>query len=225
VKQERKDKVQPGGDRPSGDATAAPTASAGASKPQLTQLEATLILARRGNLAVLPQLQRTLDEHPEIWQKHGNLGRAVEMNWIQQIAGTDLLVAESLTRQLDAMRNDLGGSTRLEKLIVERIVSAWLQVQYAEALVAGSNDAGIRIRHFYLRQLESAERRFHAACKSMALVRRLLGSVELRVQHTHEITMPPAPVANEAKPSATSLRREQLFGPGVPMLKEELTHV
>ena len=44
-----------------------------AKKPNVTPLQATLILARRGNKKVLPQLRRALDEHPELWKHYGSL--------------------------------------------------------------------------------------------------------------------------------------------------------
>jgi hypothetical protein len=202
-------------------------------KPTLTPLQTTLQLARRGNPAILPRLRATLAEHPEIWQHYGDLAACVERQFITLIGQKDLLIVESVTRRLAALREELGGGNRVEKLIVERIVSAWLQVQYAEMAVAACDNDGIQMQQFRLKQLESADRRFHAACRNLAMVRRLLGGVELRVSHTHNIAVPqgdngkPSPVPDNAASAgnAVGVRRQQLFGNGVPMLKEEMANV
>ena len=202
--------------------------TADTSRPTLTPLQATLELARRGNPACLDRLRAALDEHPALWQHYGDLGAVIERSWIGQIAKTDLLVTESVTRQLAALRSELGGANRLEKLIVERIVSAWLQVQHAEAGVADGEEEGLRLRQFRLRQLESAERRFQAASRNLALIRRLLGGVEMHVTHEHKVSMPTTQAAGlaatPAVPTDKSVgadgsrlgiaadRREALFG-------------
>jgi len=204
--------------------------AAAPAKQTYTPLQATLMLAQRGNPACLQPLRKALDEHPEIWQHYGDLGGAVERTWIMQIAEKDLLITESVTRQLDALRQELGGANRLEKLIVERIVSAWLQVQHAEHGLADSGQEGLRLRQFRLRQVESAERRFQAASRNLALVRRLLGGVEMHITHEHKVNLPlpasapavdPAPGA-ESPSAAVGERREQLFGATAPraMVKE-----
>ena len=53
----------------------------------MTPLQATLVLARRGNQQILSQLRRTLDDHPEIWKANGDLAKLLEQTWIERIGG------------------------------------------------------------------------------------------------------------------------------------------
>lgn len=217
---DKTDAKQAGAGADQGPAAPAPatTAPAAATAPPTTPLQATLELARRGNPVVLPKLREVLDAQPELWQHYGDLAGAVERSWVSLLAGKDLLITESIARQLEALRQELGGTNRLEKLIVERIVSAWLQVQHAEQLLALADGESVKVRQFMLKSGESAERRFQAACRNLAIVRRLLGGVELRVQHTHNMvapgTPPPAEPATTPTMGVDDMRRAQLFGRG-----------
>lgn len=223
-------------------ATACPQASAGTppastaesapAAPEISPLQAILELARRGNPAILPKLRETLDQFPQIWQHYGDLAGAVERGWLRCLAGRDLLLTESITRELAAMRAGLKPKGRLEGLIVERIVAAWLEAQYAEIALSLAGDEGLRLREFRIKHLAAAERRFHAAVRSLALTRRLLGPAEMHVTHDHRIApIPPAatpvdpPKATQDSPLAIPAdRRNALFG-GVPDPVLEEAHV
>ncbi len=68
------------------------------------------------------------------------MARHAQDTWLKLIAGDDHLVKESIRKSLTEMRNELEepGASRLEKLLIERIVACWLQVQFAEINVATS---------------------------------------------------------------------------------------
>jgi hypothetical protein len=139
-------------------------------------LEALLAKARRGDTACLPELRKALDAHPELWQRYGDLGAAIERALIAEIADADLILAESVVRRADAMRRELAATTPLEKLQVDRVVSAWLQIQQAQAAMAACQDKDTRLQRLRTQQVDAAERRFQAATRGLALTRRLLGA-------------------------------------------------
>ncbi len=201
-----------------------PTPSAAAPKPPLTP-EQIVARAQAGDASMLPLLRKLMDERPEIWEHYGNLSTVIERSLIKRIAGKNLVVSESVARTTEALHQQLGGRTHLEKLMISRIVSASLQVQQAELVLSAEVDEPIRVRQFRLKVLDSAEKRFQAASRNLALVRRLVGGVKMHVQHDHSVrsvpaNTPSAPTSASAKKPANSTgagavsrdRMEGLFG-------------
>ena len=141
--------------------------------------------ARQGDRTALPLLRHYLDAHPDVWQRCGDLARVARDLWVDLLAGPDLVVAESVRRKLDEMTAELGLSSPgpLEGLLVERVVACWLQVQYADATYAQARGPGAAARAELMRRQESAQRRYLASVKQLAVVRKL--QVGLR---------PPAPL-------------------------------
>jgi hypothetical protein len=135
--------------------------------------------ARAGDETVLPQLQRVLDDHREIWQHFANLAGHVQGEWVKLLAGSDLVVRESLLRRAQAMRAELEGPgpSRLERLLCDAIVTTWLEAEYFAILLVSSGDKGTprQIESLHLRR-DAAHRRHLAAVKSLAETRRLLGT-------------------------------------------------
>jgi hypothetical protein len=62
--------------------------------------------------------------------------------WLDLVGGVDLVCKESLQRQLDEMRLQLAGTdpTSLESLAVQRVLAAWVQVPFADALAAQAQE-------------------------------------------------------------------------------------
>jgi hypothetical protein len=134
--------------------------------------------AREGDRTVLAELRRLLDQNPRLWQCHGDLAQQAEEAWLRLAAGQDLFLHESLCRKLRDLREELAGPdpSPLEKLLVGRVVACWLQVYYADAVYAQTKDPTVppaTLRELQWRQ-EAAERRFQAAVKQLAVVRKLL---------------------------------------------------
>ena len=134
--------------------------------------------AQQGDLTALPLLREALEGDPSLWQEYGDLAAQAQEAWLQLLAGTDYLLAESVRLKLAALRQELGteGASPLEKLLVERIVACWLQTHYADALYAqakGPNSTP-SVRQELMKRQESSQRRYLAAIKQLALVRKLL---------------------------------------------------
>ena len=64
----------------------------------------------------------------------------------------------------------------MEKLLVERIVACWLQIHYADALYAQAKgpQSTAPVRQELMKRQESSQRRYLAAIKQLALIRKLL---------------------------------------------------
>ena len=138
-----------------------------------------LVRARAGDRAVLPELRRVLDADSSLWEQYGDLALQAQFGWIDLLAGDDLLLREAVMRKLKDMRGDLCGlnPSPLEVLLVERVLACYVQTAYADATYAGARgpESTAPLRQELLRRQESAQRRYLAAIRNLALVRKLLG--------------------------------------------------
>ena len=134
--------------------------------------------AQQGDLTALPLLREALEGDPSLWQEYGDLAAQAQEAWLQLLAGTDYLLAESVRLKLAALRQELGaeGASPLEKLLIERVVACWLQTHYADALYAQAKgpQSTASVRQELMKRQESSQRRYLAAIKQLALVRKLL---------------------------------------------------
>ena len=64
--------------------------------------------ATQGDESVMADVRQVLDAHPVIWQMYSDLTTETEKLLLASITGTDLLLAESLRRQLEAKKQELG---------------------------------------------------------------------------------------------------------------------
>ena len=147
----------------------------------VAQLKALVAEAKQGHAEVLPQIRRLLHAHPQIRKHLGNLAGQVEAKWIGLLAGEDACVRESLIRRVNEWRLKLreSNASPLEQLLVERIVTSWLQVRFFDTAVALATE-GVRTTQarFMDQQLHRAEKRHSEAIKALAEVRKLLPVVQ-----------------------------------------------
>jgi hypothetical protein len=150
-----------------------PDPSSDAPEEALAQL---LKKAEQGDRTVLPQLRAALAADSSLWRSYGDLALQAEASLVQLAAGANLLLAEALQRKLQALKDDLGGrsSSPLERLLVERVSTTWLQLTYYDCLSAQATGASEARLKLLLRQQESAHRRRLAALRTLATVRKLL---------------------------------------------------
>jgi hypothetical protein len=140
------------------------------------ELRALLGRAQKGDKAVLPVLGKLLENPVYVEMFGGDLAANVESSFVKALSGQDLAVREAIHAKLRAMRRELldPEATPLERLLVERIVACWLQVQDAEVRSAqGQGNLTIRQADYHERRMDATSRRYLAAIKALALVRRL----------------------------------------------------
>src|SRR4051812_21781185 len=68
------------------------------------ELRRVLERAEQGDHSVLPALRKLLDANPQAWQSWGDLAMQAEAAWVSLAAGPNLVLKESLTRKLAALR-------------------------------------------------------------------------------------------------------------------------
>jgi hypothetical protein len=145
--------------------------------PSVAEIRKVIERAQKGDEATLPELRRMLQVPEVVRQFGGELAEKVVVSFASAMAGAkNLAFREALLRKLELMRAELLGDnpTPVERLLVERVVACWVQVQEAELRFArGQGDLTIRQSDFLQRRMDSTHRRYLAALKALALVRKL----------------------------------------------------
>jgi hypothetical protein len=133
----------------------------------------------RGDTAVLPALRKAFADHPELVSLVGDIARHAEDTLLTLVAGENLTAKHAFRLKLAEVREKLlaGTSSELERLLVERVVLCWLEVNYGDIDMAnrllqnaGASQATLAAQ----KRRELAERRLGAAVKALATVQRLL---------------------------------------------------
>jgi hypothetical protein len=121
---------------------------------------------------------------PEVIGQASDIARKAGRTLVGAASGGDPLTEEALYAKLDYMRAEIAGEdpAPLEVLLTERVVLLWMFTSLLEVLLAtqyrrNAGDASERISPAYLLQqsriLESANRRYLAAIRELARVRKL----------------------------------------------------
>jgi hypothetical protein len=158
--------------------TTAPEAGASRIDPAAVEhLQRLVRQAEDGDREALPALRAALDACPEAWRTYcGDLAALAEAAWLKLIAGDNLMLLETVRRQLAEVRAELAGPDPrpLEKILVDRAVACWLQVQYADIAYPQLQGSSLAYCGAAERRQNAANGRFLAAVKALAVVRRLL---------------------------------------------------
>ena len=156
---------------------------------RLEELRELSAKAEAGDTEARKELKQKLRESsPAVIARASDVGRKAQHVLIRAASGGAPLTELALSGRLDMMRSEIAGEnpTPLEVLLTERVVSCWMLVELFDALMAGqlNNDNEHRtpisytlkmlrtLRH-YLRWQESANRRYLAAIRELARVRKL----------------------------------------------------
>jgi len=131
--------------------------------------------AQSGDASTLPVLRRMLENPATVDQFGGDLAHQAALSLIDAAAGENLAFKEALTRKLELLRAELSGPnpTPLERLLVERIVACWLQVQDADVRFAQAKNLSLEWGDYYQRRMDRAHKRCLSAIKTLATVRKL----------------------------------------------------
>jgi hypothetical protein len=150
---------------------------------EFANLACILDRAKLGDQTALAELTNALNDYPEISARYGDLGLQALESWVQLIAGKNLLLHESLNRKLDEMRAELTGgkdASLLEKLMVEQILSTWLQARHIDALIS-QGQSPLTVYQLDKRQT-GAHQRFLKSVQALANLRKLLRPIASPVQ-------------------------------------------
>jgi hypothetical protein len=147
-----------------------------ASQKERAESARLLERAEKGDHSVVPELHRALDADVALWRQYGDLALHAEAALGMLAAGTNLLLAESLKRKVQAMKDEVGGEapSPLDRLLAARVAMTWMETAYFDALVAQSAGASEARLKMLLGQQDAAHRRHLSAIKTLATVRKLL---------------------------------------------------
>jgi hypothetical protein len=174
------DKWQPAGHSPAPDTM--PTIIKGEleeSEKTVEKLRDLLRLAEQGKEDAVPKIRQILKEHPDLARQFVDVAHIAEDALIEAITKKGDLAAKELIRcQLEAMREQIAGenASPLERLLTERIVATWLQIQLFEDLYASSMFKSMTIAQgsFHQKRLDQTYRRHLSAIRALAQIRKLL---------------------------------------------------
>lgn len=130
--------------------------------------------AQKGDDKALFELKDRHGNRPGFWKEVGDYSRHLEQHMAKQLTGDNGLIREGILRKLESMRQELTGPnpSALEELLAERVATCWLQLQLAESR-ATTTGLTLTLADHYQKQADRAHRRYLAAIKTLATVRRL----------------------------------------------------
>src|SRR5262249_29984452 len=136
-------------------------------------LKALIDRAQNGDDSAMPALRELLKKPANVDLLGGDLAKQAQYAIINKFEGP--LWKEVLPRKLDLLRQEIAGSnpTPLERLLVERIVADWLHLHCLEWTYAHKGALSPDLEACYQRSMSSAEKRYLAAIKTLAQVRKM----------------------------------------------------
>jgi hypothetical protein len=152
--------------------TAPPTEAAANDHRRLLDLAGR---AQKGDTTALPALRELLKNPTAVDLLGGDMARQAQLSLIHKLSGKSLLLQESLPCKLDLMRAELAGPspTPLERLLIESILTCWLHLYHLEIVFAQNDGMGLDLATYHQRSIGAAQKRYLAAIKALAAVRRL----------------------------------------------------
>ncbi|HLZ28478.1 MAG TPA: hypothetical protein VKV73_14255 [Chloroflexota bacterium] len=179
-------------------------------RASLDHLNVLLAKAKDGNAAATAEVRAALSVDPSLWDSLGELSSMALGRWIDVVAGERNSVAnDAIRRHLRKLKKDLGGddASPLERLLIQRVQMCWVQVHYAEYVYAAGMDQMSFAQHdFHQRRMTQSQRRYLAAIRSLATVRRLLVPrlPELRIDQVGQLNVGQHQTNGAALPAHTN---------------------
>jgi len=167
------------------------------------QIQELIQRANGGDESVMPMIRNLLDQAPPLISfMGGDLAEQAQESLINAIAGSQLAMKESLLRKLSQLREDIGGTnpSPIERLLIERVVACWLQLQHADCLFAQVKEVSFRQGDYMQRHQDRSHRRYLSALKTLATVRKLVMPIQLDVNVSGELKTE----SREARPSRST---------------------
>jgi hypothetical protein len=157
----------------------------------LAELRSLSEKAEAGDKDARKELRRLLRaSSPEVIAEASGIARKTEWMLVKTISAGEPLMEEALLERMHQMRSEVAGEnpTPLEVLLTERVVAGWLLVEVLEGLIAAQYRRDVkahRVPPTYVIQqsriVESATRRYLAAIRELARVRKLLAGAPVQV--------------------------------------------
>lgn len=127
--------------------------------------------ARFGDETALDAIGKVLDDNPQIWRSHADLGRQLRSQWLQLAAEADPVKAESIRRHVAEIEQGWTEPSAgpAGRLLAARTATCFLVLQIAdeEAAAAANRKDSAGLRDAMARHAK-ADQMFQASLKSLA---------------------------------------------------------
>ncbi len=152
----------------------------------LKRLEELTKKAEKGDKKARTGLHHILRENSDLAWQYMDYGKLAEWHFVERMTeDKNFASKESLTRQLAAMREEVAGEnpSPLERLLAERVVATWLQVQLFEGLYAAGmyQNTSISQGSYQQKRLDRAHRNHLSAIRTLAQVRKMGPAVQINI--------------------------------------------
>jgi len=141
--------------------------------------------AQDGDETALPIIREHLQARPDNYWQLVNYARVVQNAQIKAYTGDGLYVQEVMHEVVRRLRKDLEGEnpSPLESLLVDRIISCYLHVNFAENACAETIGAGERLEdaEYKQKRLDRAHKRYLAAVKALAQIRKMGPAIQINI--------------------------------------------
>ena len=142
--------------------------------------------AQDGDEKAVLEIRKVLEGSPDLaWLFIKGPARVAESALIDEMTEDgDLASKEFLRHQLESMRIEVAGEnpSALERLLAERVVTTWLEVQLFEALYAvGMKGGTFKQDDHRQKRLDRAHRRHLSAIRTLAQIRKLGPAVQINI--------------------------------------------
>jgi hypothetical protein len=192
-KQAQKDELalQPYEDRPVGcppdpDLSAMPIEELDTRRDTVRRLRDLFKKAEKGNTKAVPEIREVLEGSPDLAWRFMDFATLAERHFIERMTkDKDLASRETMEFQLAAMREEIAGEnpSPLERLLAERVVLTWLQIQLFEGLYASNMFKSMTIAqgNYHQKRLDLTYRRHLSAIRTLAQIRKLGPAVQINI--------------------------------------------
>jgi hypothetical protein len=152
----------------------------------VARLRTLIDKAQGGDEDAAIDIRRVLDGTPDLaWFFVKGPGKVAESVLVGEITrDEDLATKELFKHQLESMRIEVAGQnpSPLERLLAERVVATWLEVQLYSGLYAMKMKSGTMSEdEFRQRRLDRAHRRHLSAIRALAQIRKLGPAVQINI--------------------------------------------
>ena len=142
--------------------------------------------AQNGDEEAALRMREILDDSPDLaWRLIKGPGKMAESAMIDQFTrDEDLASKELLKHQLDSMRMEVAGDnpSPLERLLAERVVATWVEVQLFSGLYATGMKSGTLSQDEHRqKRLDRAHQRHLSAVRTLAQIRKMGPAVQINI--------------------------------------------
>ena len=134
--------------------------------------EAVIRGANEGDDDALQRLRQLLEWNPDIWKSVADLGHLAKTALITEMAGDDLLMAESLNLKAAEMKESLisESPSRLEEMAADGVAISWMRLQQLEHRCAMLETNSRSWVEFWLKSRDRAQKAHEAAVRHLLSV-------------------------------------------------------